>query len=81
MYGFVDINCVLYNLKKILHSLYWRYCISAWNCDKKTCLTRLFFILSREKLPVHVVVDPVLGKVLRPHQREVNPRFCFSQLY
>uniref|UniRef100_A0A8C5DDD8 RAD54 like n=1 Tax=Gouania willdenowi TaxID=441366 RepID=A0A8C5DDD8_GOUWI len=24
----------------------------------------------KEKLPVHVVVDPVLGKVLRPHQRE-----------
>lgn len=34
-----------------------------------------FFVLFREKLPVHVVVDPVLGKVLRPHQREVNPRF------
>ncbi|XP_075037659.1 DNA repair and recombination protein RAD54-like [Mixophyes fleayi] len=26
--------------------------------------------LDKEKLPVHVVVDPVLGKVLRPHQRE-----------
>ncbi|XP_056671176.1 DNA repair and recombination protein RAD54-like [Monodelphis domestica] len=26
--------------------------------------------LDREKLPVHVVVDPILGKVLRPHQRE-----------
>ncbi|KAG9341543.1 hypothetical protein JZ751_019049 [Albula glossodonta] len=24
----------------------------------------------KEKLPVHVVVDPVLGKILRPHQRE-----------
>ncbi|KAJ8276958.1 hypothetical protein GJAV_G00069810 [Gymnothorax javanicus] len=24
----------------------------------------------KKKLPVHVVVDPVLGKVLRPHQRE-----------
>uniref|UniRef100_A0A3Q4N2W3 RAD54 like n=1 Tax=Neolamprologus brichardi TaxID=32507 RepID=A0A3Q4N2W3_NEOBR len=24
----------------------------------------------KEKLPVHVVVDPVLGKVLRPHQRQ-----------
>ncbi|KAM9761510.1 DNA repair and recombination protein RAD54-like [Menidia menidia] len=24
----------------------------------------------KEKLPVHVVVDPILGKVLRPHQRE-----------
>uniref|UniRef100_A0A3P9Q656 DNA repair and recombination protein RAD54-like n=1 Tax=Poecilia reticulata TaxID=8081 RepID=A0A3P9Q656_POERE len=24
----------------------------------------------KEKLPVHVVVDPVLGNVLRPHQRE-----------
>lgn len=24
----------------------------------------------KEKLPVHVVVDPVLSKVLRPHQRE-----------
>lgn len=34
------------------------------------------FVLSavflREKLPVHVVVDPILSKVLRPHQREVN---------
>ena len=28
-----------------------------------------FFI--REKQPVHVVVDPTLSKVLRPHQREV----------
>ncbi|CAM9339661.1 unnamed protein product [Rangifer tarandus platyrhynchus] len=26
--------------------------------------------LDREKLPVHVVVDPLLSKVLRPHQRE-----------
>ncbi|KAF7485138.1 DNA repair and recombination protein RAD54-like [Marmota monax] len=26
--------------------------------------------LDKEKLPVHVVVDPILGKVLRPHQRE-----------
>lgn len=26
--------------------------------------------LDKEKLPVHVVVDPVLSKVLRPHQRE-----------
>ncbi|KAK2908393.1 DNA repair and recombination protein RAD54-like [Channa argus] len=24
----------------------------------------------KDKLPVHVVVDPVVGKVLRPHQRE-----------
>lgn len=28
--------------------------------------------LDKEKLPVHVVVDPVLSKVLRPHQREVK---------
>ncbi|XP_056130294.1 DNA repair and recombination protein RAD54-like [Lampris incognitus] len=26
--------------------------------------------LDKEKIPVHVVVDPVLGNVLRPHQRE-----------
>lgn len=26
--------------------------------------------LDKEKLPVHVVVDPILSKVLRPHQRE-----------
>ncbi|XP_012999683.1 DNA repair and recombination protein RAD54-like isoform X1 [Cavia porcellus] len=26
--------------------------------------------LDKEKFPVHVVVDPVLSKVLRPHQRE-----------
>ena len=25
-----------------------------------------------DKHPVHVVVDPVLTKVLRPHQREVS---------
>jgi len=25
-----------------------------------------------DKFPVHVVVDPILTKVLRPHQREVN---------
>ena len=31
--------------------------------------------LCREKLPVHVVVDPILGKVLRPHQREVRHFF------
>ena len=36
------------------------------------CLTTLVFVPYREKLLVHVVVDPVLGKVLRPHQREVN---------
>ncbi|XP_075688153.1 DNA repair and recombination protein RAD54-like [Rhinoderma darwinii] len=26
--------------------------------------------VDKEKIPVHVVVDPVLGKILRPHQRE-----------
>jgi len=26
----------------------------------------------REKAPVHVVVDPVLSRILRPHQREVS---------
>ncbi|XP_008564665.1 PREDICTED: DNA repair and recombination protein RAD54-like [Galeopterus variegatus] len=26
--------------------------------------------LDKEKLPVHVVVDPILSKILRPHQRE-----------
>lgn len=26
----------------------------------------------RDKAPVHVVVDPVLSRVLRPHQREVS---------
>ncbi|XP_077306885.1 LOW QUALITY PROTEIN: DNA repair and recombination protein RAD54-like [Lithobates pipiens] len=26
--------------------------------------------VDKEKVPVHVVVDPVLGKILRPHQRE-----------
>lgn len=34
-------------------------------------LSSLLYFL-REKLPVHVVVDPILSKVLRPHQREVN---------
>lgn len=32
-----------------------------------------FLTLScRDKVPVHVVVDPVLSRVLRPHQREVS---------
>lgn len=31
-----------------------------------------FKFFHRNKLPVHVVVDPMLSKVLRPHQREVN---------
>lgn len=35
-------------------------------------LVCFFLVLSREKLPVHVVVDPVLAKVLRPHQKEVK---------
>ena len=26
----------------------------------------------RDKVQVHVVVDPVLSKILRPHQREVS---------
>ena len=26
--------------------------------------------MNTETFPVHVVVDPILGKVLRPHQRE-----------
>lgn len=38
---------------------------------------RLFSLLLREKVPVHVVVDPVLAKVLRPHQREVFYRPAF----
>ena len=29
----------------------------------------------RETQPVHVVVDPLLSKVLRPHQREVKLPF------
>lgn len=33
------------------------------------CLMILFL---RNKIPVHVVVDPMLSKVLRPHQREVK---------
>lgn len=39
-----------------------------------TCLSYMFSLLCflREKLPVHVVVDPILSKVLRPHQREVK---------
>lgn len=38
------------------------------------CLSSMFSLLCflREKLPVHVVVDPILSKVLRPHQREVS---------
>lgn len=35
------------------------------------------FVFFRDKLQIHVVVDPVLGKVLRPHQREVNTRYIF----
>lgn len=30
------------------------------------------FYRSREKLEVAVVVDPLLSKILRPHQREVR---------
>lgn len=48
-------------------------------CDlKNTRVTRAIFALFREKLPVHVVVDPVLGKVLRPHQRQVNTRYLYT---
>jgi hypothetical protein len=36
----------------------------------------LFFSNNRDKIQVHVVVDPVLSKILRPHQREVKfPNF------
>lgn len=31
-----------------------------------------FTVSCRDKVPVHVVVDPVLSRVLRPHQREVS---------
>ena len=35
-------------------------------------LTAKFFLFCcSEKQEVHVVVDPILSKVLRPHQREV----------
>lgn len=26
--------------------------------------------MDKKKIPVHVVVDPVVGNILRPHQRE-----------
>lgn len=41
----------------------------------QSSLTTLFSSLAascRDKAPVHVVVDPVLSRVLRPHQREVS---------
>lgn len=40
--------------------------------EHHVCLFVFFLCFLREKLPVHVVVDPILSKVLRPHQREVN---------
>ena len=33
--------------------------------------------INRDKVQVHVVVDPVLSKILRPHQREVIQRNLF----
>ena len=36
------------------------------------------FEFNRDKVQVHVVVDPVLSKILRPHQREVNVFYSFS---
>lgn len=33
-----------------------------------------FISINRDKVQVHVVVDPVLSKILRPHQREVIQR-------
>jgi hypothetical protein len=32
----------------------------------------MFFFNNRDKIQVHVVVDPILSKILRPHQREVK---------
>ena len=50
----------------------------SWPVGYKTLILRnccppklTFFIHLRNKLPVHVLVDPMLTKVLRPHQREV----------
>lgn len=34
-----------------------------------------------DKHPVHVVVDPILSKILRPHQREVFIYIYFALLY
>jgi len=36
------------------------------------------FFFRRDKVQVHVVVDPVLSKILRPHQREVTDLSKFS---
>lgn len=33
-----------------------------------------------DKQPVHVVVDPVLCKVLRPHQREVKQKYEIAEI-
>lgn len=46
--------------------------VSSGVCFWRSVTETPFSLLSREKVPVHVVVDPVLGKVLRPHQREVT---------
>jgi len=32
----------------------------------------IYFYVFRDKILVHVVVDPALSKILRPHQREVS---------
>lgn len=60
--------------------IYMTYSVWDFPKDKLSCdyFLLTFLILSREKLPVHVVVDPVLGKVLRPHQREVKPILFLS---
>lgn len=34
-------------------------------------IKKIDFVSNRDKVQVHVVVDPVLSKILRPHQREV----------
>uniref|UniRef100_A0A665T022 RAD54 like n=1 Tax=Echeneis naucrates TaxID=173247 RepID=A0A665T022_ECHNA len=55
-------------VRKALHDPYAEDALVLY--DPPTLSAHDLIKADKEKLPVHVVVDPVLGKVLRPHQRE-----------
>ena len=52
---------IIVGYDKVIYS-----CMRMWTNEKYVC----FHLLSESELEVHVVVDPILSKVLRPHQRE-----------
>ncbi|XP_029943522.1 DNA repair and recombination protein RAD54-like [Salarias fasciatus] len=55
-------------IRKALHDPYEEDALVLYEPPVLSAHERL--TADRDKVPVHVVVDPVLGKVLRPHQRE-----------